>query len=275
MTNAMTHRKTVRRAGWLALAYLGALIGSTAIASDWPRFRGPNGRGESSDAGVPVEIGEAKNVLWKVEMPGSGNSSPIVSSGRIYLQSAGHDGRERSLICLDLANGHTLWSQTAPGGPAKTHPKNTLASCSAAVDGGRVYMPFWDGKNLSVAAFDSDGRHAWTTELGEFNSQHGAGHSPIVVGSNVILANDQDGLAEVVALDAQTGVVVWKKARHPFRASYSTPILVERAGHDPELVVASTQGITGYDPATGDERWNWQWTSNKSGIAHRRLADRL
>jgi outer membrane protein assembly factor BamB len=265
MKTALTRSNISLPAVWLALAVFG-IITSPAAASDWPRFRGPNGTGESSDTGVPIEIGESQHVLWKVPLAGAGNSSPVVSNGRIFLQTASSDATERSLICVDLATGNTLWSQSAPGGPAKTHPKNTLASCTAAVDGSRVYMPFWDGKNLSVAAYDCDGHHAWSTELGEFNSQHGAGHSPIVVGKNVIIANDQDGLAEVVALDAESGVVSWRRPRHPYRASYSTPILVERPGHVPELLVASTQGITGYDPATGDERWNWSWKSNKQEL---------
>jgi outer membrane protein assembly factor BamB len=263
MLIAMTHSTVALRAGCLALVALCSLVASVATASDWPRFRGPNGNGESSDVGIPVEIGESKNVLWKVAIPGVGNSSPIVSNGRIFLQTASEDGAERSLICVDLLGGKVLWSKSAPGGPAKTHPKNTLASCSAAVDGFRVFMPFWDGKNLSISAYDFEGGHAWTTELGTFTGEHGAGHSPVVVGKNVIIANDQNGLAEVVALDANTGIVAWKKSRQAFKASYSTPMLVERKGHDPELVVASTQGISGYDPATGDEKWNWLWKSNK------------
>lgn len=255
---------------WVLVSYcvLGYCVFGAAVAaaSDWPRFRGPNGTGVSSDPGVPIEVDESHNLLWKVAVPGSGNSSPIVSNGRIFFQAASADGKERSLICLDLFEGKTLWSQSAPGGPAKTHPKNTLASCTAAADGSLIYMPFWDGKNLSVAAYDYDGHREWTTDLGEFTSQHGAGHSPIVVGKNVILANDQDGLAEVVALEAATGLVAWRKPRQPHRASYSTPILVERKGQDPELLVASTQGVTGYDPATGAERWSWLWTSNKQEL---------
>jgi outer membrane protein assembly factor BamB len=266
MTIALNSKTVSLLACCLAIALLGSLTRSSATASEWSRFRGPNGRGESSDSGVPVQIGESKNVLWKVSIPGAGNSSPIVSRGRIFLQTASSDTTRRSLICLDLETGNDLWSRSAPGGPATTHRKNTLASCTAAADGTRVYMPFWDGKNLSVAAFDYEGTNAWTTELGPFTSQHGAGHSPIVVGKNVIIANDQDGLAEVVALDAESGLVSWKKPRQAFKASYSTPILVQRKGHDPELLVASTQGITGYDPATGAEQWSWAWTSNKQEL---------
>src|SRR5579863_6832642 len=154
-------------------------------ASDWPRFRGPNGTGIASDAAVPVEIGEQHNLKWKVEIPGAGNSSPIVSKQKIFLQTASADGSQRLLLCLDIHNGKTLWSRPAPGGTAKTHPKNTLASSTATADGVRVYVPFWDGRNLSMSAFDYDGKELWNTDLGPISTQHGAGQSPVVVGDKV------------------------------------------------------------------------------------------
>jgi len=240
---------------------LAAAVG-TATASDWPRFRGPNGTGVSGDAGVPLELGDSHNLLWKVEIPGKGHSSPIVSKQRIFLQTASSDGNARSLLCLDLVEGKPLWSQPAPGTVAKKHPKNSLASCSAAADGKAVYMPFWDGTRLSISAFDYDGKPLWNRDLGIFTSQHGPGHSPVVVKDRVILANDQDGSSELVALKAATGEIAWRIPRPAHRCCYSTPFLLERPKVGPELVVASTFGFTGYDPADGSQRWSWQWKTN-------------
>ena len=166
------------------------------------------------------------------------------------------------LLCLDLANGKTLWSRPAPGGGAKTHPKNTLASSTATADGSRVYVPFWDGRNLTIAAFDYEGKQAWTRDLGPISTQHGAGQSPIVVGGKVILANDQDGKAEVVALEAATGEVAWTTPRPAHRSCYSTPLLLEQPGANPELIVASTFGVSAYDSESGSERWKWLWETN-------------
>ena len=44
----------------------------------WDRFRGPNGTGTSDDKNVPLTFGANENLLWKVALPGAGNSSPIV-----------------------------------------------------------------------------------------------------------------------------------------------------------------------------------------------------
>src|SRR5882757_11184474 len=144
-TAASYHRRCLLIALGLACA-----VSGSAAASDWPRFRGPNGTGVSSDTGIPVAFGEKQNLLWKVAIPGNGNSSPIVSKQRIFLQSASSDGSQRMIYCLDLSNGNTLWSQPVAATAVPTHNKNTLASSTAVADGHRIYMPFWDGHNLSV-----------------------------------------------------------------------------------------------------------------------------
>src|SRR5262245_38203317 len=106
-----------------------------AGAANWDRFRGPQGTGVSADTHVPVEFGESKNLLWKVKVPGLGNSSPIIWDNQVFLQTASLDGKERSLLCLDARTGKELWKQAFPGQTAKTHAKNTLASATPATDG--------------------------------------------------------------------------------------------------------------------------------------------
>jgi outer membrane protein assembly factor BamB len=105
---------------WFATLLLSWAV-TSVDASDWPRFRGPNGSGVSSDKGVPTEIGESKNLLWKIAIPGAGNSSPIVSAGKVFLQTATPEGDKRLLLCLDLGSGKTLWEQPAPGGTGTVH----------------------------------------------------------------------------------------------------------------------------------------------------------
>lgn len=253
---AVVCARAILLTGWLSAG------AEWAGAADWPRFRGPNGAGASNEPGVPVEIGDEHNQIWKAAIPGKGHSSPIVSKQRVFLQTATDEGNARLMLCLDLSDGKPLWSRLAPGTTSKTHPKNTLASCTAAADGKRVYMPFWDGTHLSVTAYDYEGNEIWNRNLGTFTSQHGAGHSPVVVQDKVIVANDQDGSSEVVALNAATGEVSWRVPRPAHRTCYSTPLLLERSAGDPEVLVGSTFGITAYDPADGSVRWTWQWETN-------------
>src|SRR5690348_361476 len=99
----------------VAIGLAGSCLAGSALAEDWPEFRGPTKQGHSSALGLPTEWSAEKNVRWKTELEGEGWSSPSVVKGRIYLTAAVPvaDGqpKDRSLraLCLDAANGNKLW----------------------------------------------------------------------------------------------------------------------------------------------------------------------
>ena len=253
------------------LAVAALLLGSTALAADWDRFRGPNGTGVA--AGKLPEIGP-KTTLWKVPLPGKGVSSPIVVGGKIYVQSASDDGAKRFLVCLDAATGKSEWTKTLVGGDAKRHKLNSLASGTPACDGKMIYCLWWDGGAMSIAAYDLAGEEKWSHSLGSYTSDHGPGHSPTVIGGTVYVnfdgsagAGGEAGTAKgvgsgaaLVAFDAATGAKKWTAERKAYRASYSTPFLWERPGKAAEVVVGTTTEVTGYDPATGKVNWAYPVT---------------
>ncbi len=99
------------------------LAGAGADAGNWPRFRGPNGTGVSTDKDVPIHFNDKENVLWKAPIPGRGNSSPIVWGDRLFIQSASADGSERWLICVNAVSGEVLWKKSAPGARRTPTPR--------------------------------------------------------------------------------------------------------------------------------------------------------
>ena len=147
----------------LALAFCHADIradepGKLPTNGAWDRFRGPNGTGTSDDKDVPLKFGDNDKVIWKVAVPGTGNSSPIVWGKHLFLQSASEDGKRRSLICLDTADGKIRWQRSIPAEPAKIRADSSLASSTPTTDGKAVYVSFWDGKEVVVAAYDFEGK---------------------------------------------------------------------------------------------------------------------
>jgi len=65
------------------------LIGaSCAIAQNWPQWRGPEGNGLAPEKKLPAEWGPDKNIAWKVALPGSGWSQPIVWDNKIFVTAA-------------------------------------------------------------------------------------------------------------------------------------------------------------------------------------------
>jgi outer membrane protein assembly factor BamB len=251
------HPRRLRFAVLLGILFLGT---GPAPAENWPRFRGANGTGIAADKDIPIKWSAKENILWQVRLPGLGNSSPIVWGDRLFVQSAQANGKDRLLVCLKVADGSTLWSRSVPGTKVKKHPFNTYASSTPATDGERVYALFWDGGNVVMHAYDFNGNPVWNRDLGPFTSQHGAGASPIVYKDKVILNNDQDGKADVLALSARTGKPLWQSNRKAFRASYSTPFLLDRANDTPELIVTSTEGVAGLNPDNGSVNWHWSGT---------------
>jgi outer membrane protein assembly factor BamB len=239
---------------------------SLSPAADWPRFRGPNGTGTAAG---PLPTIDARSAVWKAAIPGRGVSSPIVVGGKVFLQSASTDGSKRMLLCLSAADGQVLWTKEMPGKPSKTHAKNSLASGTPACDGERVYCVSWDGDALTLLAYDVAGKELWSQPLGGFTSQHGPGMSPAVYNGLVFVNVDEDGNtgghAVLSAFDAKTGEKKWAVARKPYRASYSTPFLLERPGRPAELVLGTTTAITGYEPATGRVLWSYpiEWPAGQ------------
>ncbi len=65
---------------------------------NWPQFRGACASGVGSGS-PPIEWnGESgKNILWKVEIPGLGHSSPVIWGDRIFVTSAVPEAGESSL----------------------------------------------------------------------------------------------------------------------------------------------------------------------------------
>jgi outer membrane protein assembly factor BamB len=241
----------------LALFLPAGIVLVLLCGADWPRFRGPNGTGVAADRDIPVQWTE-KNIQWKTPLPGNGHSSAIVVKGKVFLQAA--TKKERLLVCIDAQSGKKLWTKSVPGKVAHTHERSSLASATPCSDGERVYCVFWDGTHVWLHAFDFAGKPQWKADLAEFTSQHGPGFSPIVHDGKVFVNNDQDGSAVLQAFRAKDGKPAWEVKRPAFRACYSTPFIYEQGASGPELIVTSTAGISGYNPADGAEVWKYTWS---------------
>ena len=253
-----------------------ALWAGNVVAGDtakhWNRFRGPNAAGVSDDKRIPLAFKPSENLVWKAELPGVGNSSPIVWGEHLFVHTTSKDGKQRSLVCLDSKTGKVRWQQTIAAAFVKVRPDSSLASATPTTDGKTVYVPFWNGKNVVLFAYDFDGKEVWHKDLGEFNSQHGPGASPILYKNKLILAHDMDKEDFVskapnprpsflMAFDKGTGQLLWETPRKAEFTSYSAPFLRQRPGQEPELVVTSGTAVTGYNTQNGEKLWehkDWQ-----------------
>ena len=230
-------------------------LAAPTFAQQWPRFRGPDGAG-LSDAAVPV-AGESNPVLWKVPLPGVGHASAVVWGDRVFTTCGDESSGTLSVVCLSARDGGVLWKRDHPGETYRHHGENSYASSTPAVDGDHVYVCVMRPKELKVVALKHDGSDAWAAPLGPFVTQHGGGHSPIVHGGLVIVANEQDGPGScLVALDRESGKVRWTTPRKSFRFSASTPCVLRPKNGPEQLVFTSwAHGMTALNPADGAILW--------------------
>src|SRR5580765_5276525 len=121
------------------------------IAQEWTRFRGPNGSGISQAKTIPTKITDA-DINWKVELPGTGHSSPVLWGERIFLTSTGDKSGGIFVLCLSAADGRLLWQENFSLNPFSRHPFNSYASSTPAVDAERVYVVWNEPEHYVLSA---------------------------------------------------------------------------------------------------------------------------
>lgn len=245
----------------------------TALAENWPGWRGMRGDGTCCEKTVPTRWSKSENIAWKVHIPGEGHASPIVWQEKVFLGTCLTDTKERILLCLDRTNGSELWRRTVVRSPLETkHQLNSYASSTPVTDGKLVYVTFIAAGdqlvpatnvsnprdvsfgNMVVAAYDFSGEQQWISEPGEFVSVHGFCSCPVLFEELLIINGDHDGQSYIVALDKRTGSTVWKVPRANKTRSYCTPI-IRQFGTRTQLIMSGDKSVTSYDPRTGALHW--------------------
>ena len=248
----------------LCAALLASLAGP-AFSQDWPAFRGPTGQGHSTERGLPLEWSETANIAWKTPIAGLGWSSPAVAAGRVWLTSStGTNDISLRALAFDVDTGKPIVDVEVfrIRNPREINPKNSWASPTPILDGDRVYVHFGaDG----TAALTTTGEILWKAKF-PYQSQHGAGGSPVLVGDLLIFSGDGSDAAFVVALDKKTGKVRWKtNRRSPADQAYTTPLVI-RVGERDQLVSVGAFRAAAYDPSTGKEIWRVGYADGFSNV---------
>jgi outer membrane protein assembly factor BamB len=242
---------------WFAAAVL--LLSGVARAEDWPGWRGARHDGTVADKGYPLTWSAKSNVKWKLELPGTGHASPVVSKGKVFAVGCVEADKTRVLYCVDRKTGKLLWEKPVVVSELeKKHSENSWASSTPAADGEHVYVTFLDKVQLRVYCYDYDGKLIWEKNPGEFHSMHGFSSPPMLYKNLVIVNADQDApagkTAYIVAFDRNTGEEKWRIDRPNKLRSYCPPVVVEADGKK-QMVLTGSKCVTSYDPDTGKQLW--------------------
>jgi outer membrane protein assembly factor BamB len=252
---------------WTFSVGLACLFPSIGDA-DWNRFRGNDGSGSVAEGAITKNISASENLRWRMPLPGSGTSSPVISGDRVYLTAYTGYGLDmqspgdpkalmRHLIAFDRKSGEELWrASVAADGEVDPYQgficQHGYASTTPTTDGQHVYVIF--GKS-GLIKFDLGGNEVWRTSLGKLSdpAKWGDGSSPILY-NDLVIANASVLGRKLVAIEKQTGQERWSITDESFTNAWSTPVVVSTDAGDRILFAVPGQVIA-VDPGTGEKVW--------------------
>ena len=219
----------------------------TALAADWPQWRGPTRDGHSTESSgwANGAWALADKPAWTAEV-GAGGSSPIVAQGRVYTLGW-KDGQDQ-VTALDAVTGKTVWTQAYPApkygrkatgdeglydGPSATPTFDAARSAlyTLGIDGDLRAWKAADGAPLwqinLYALYDPPQR----PKIGRSGRRdYGMPGAPLLV-NNQLLVEVGSEQGTVMAFDPATGKRLWaSQVRRP-------------AGHTGGMAPLTVQGV--------------------------------
>lgn len=239
----------------LCLALLAPVAAVAAPPDSWPGFRG-TGDSVSEAKQLPLKWSPTENVSWTAELPGYGQSSPVVWKDKVFVTSVEGEFKDTlHVMCFDLAAGKQLWKKTFAGTQrVKTSDYVSKAAPTPIATADRVFALFESG---DLFALDHDGKELWqrsiVKDFGQFTGQHGLGTSPVLAGDAVLVLVAQARENYLLAVDATTGKDRWR-TEHAFGSSWSSPTVV-KVGDMLTALVSTPGSAAAVDVKTGKVQW--------------------
>ncbi len=224
--------------------------------SNYPFFRGQDGRGVAGGSGFPTEWDgvTGKNISWKIGTLKPGKSSPVIWDDKLFVTGA--QDKTCEIYCINKQTGALIWTGTASGiqGEPAVLPEMDqeagLAVSSVATNGKEVCAIFANG---NLICFDMDGNLQWSKNIGVPETSYGYASSLIIYKNILLVQFDSNTKISLIGFDIATGDQKWETLRKG-RAVWSSPVLGYFNG-SPQLVINGNPAVTGFDPVSGKELW--------------------
>ena len=218
----------------------------------WTAFRG-NGNSLTSATNLPVSWDDEKNIAWKVDLPGYGQSSPVIWGDRIFVTTMQGDMKDvPTLMSVGLTDGKVQWKKEYQGSQqTKASDYVTRGAPTPAVDADRCYAFFESG---DLIATDHNGSTIWqrslVKEYGPFKGNHGVGSSIAINDSAVFVLVAHEGPSYLLAVDKKTGDNLFKTDFEP-KVSWSSPLVAGK-----QIILSISGSVSSYDAKTGKLIWS-------------------
>ncbi|MHC4542710.1 MAG: outer membrane protein assembly factor BamB family protein, partial [Planctomycetota bacterium] len=223
------------------------LFGMTGVFAEniehsWPQFHGPSRDNISREAGLlKTWPNEGPSLVWTANGLGHGFSSVSIADGIIC--TAGNVEEDTVITALNM-KGKVLWR--AKNGKAWTRDYPGTRS-TPTIDGTRIYHQSPLG-NIACLRTQT-GEVVWSVDIlkkvRSKNSRWALAESLLIDGDHLISCPGGPETC-MVALDKNTGSIIWKAPSTGELAGYSSPLLVEY----------TAKAIIGVNADSGELLWH-------------------
>ncbi|MDA7937887.1 PQQ-like beta-propeller repeat protein [Pirellulales bacterium] len=247
------------------ILYFGIFIPRThAESPQWPSFLGA-GKSFIEPDSIPVKWGLNRNKAWEQQLPGHGQSSPVIYDNDIFVTAISGDMKNSNhVLSLDLMDGSTNWEFIQEtSNKAKNSVYISRAAPTPAVDKNGVYA-FFESGDLMAISFSGEElwRRCLTDVYGPIENEFGIASSLAQYEEQLFVLIDDSAKSYLLAVSKQDGRTLWCSERQS-RISWSSPAIVNLDNKN-QVICSSAGSIDSYDPENGSLLWSYEKVSGNT-----------
>ena len=236
-----------------------AFFSLNLLAQDVIQWRGVDRTGIYNETGLMKSWpADGPTLLWHFDQLGEGHSSVAIANNKIYV--TGLTEGEGNLFVFDM-NGKLLNKKVY--GPEWDISYNGSRS-TVSISDGKLYV--YSGLGNLICIDENSLNILWKKNIiDDFqgaNIRWGVNESPLIIGEKIIIT---PGGKEhnVVALNKNTGNIIWSCAGEGDLSSYCSPLYVSDQ-QVPQIVTMTAKHILGIDAETGKKLWSFPYNNMRN-----------
>jgi outer membrane protein assembly factor BamB len=229
-------------------------------AQDVAQWRGPNRDGIYGETGLLKKWPDSgPKLLWHFDELGDGHTSAAVTGSGIYTTGM-IEGK--GYVFAFNQSGKLLWKKEY--GKEWAENWNGTRSTPLVIDD-KLYVlsSYW---NL-VCLNSSNGQIIWSADLkkdyGARNNEWGIAENLLFDG-NVLYCTPGGSRASMVALNRNTGKMIWKSKVNGNKSAYCSPLMIKIKNRK-IIITMMEKAVCGFDAATGQMLWHYEHI-NDTGV---------
>lgn len=192
---------------------------------------------------------------WMNKEAGIGYSSFAVVGGKVFTMGVRDDMDQ--VIALDESTGKELWISSLNAATSTADPADGPRA-TPTVEGGRVYA--LGGKGTLVCVNAADGNLVWRVTMRDFGGAEPewSYSESVLVDSNRVLCTPGGSRGAIVALNKETGKLLWQSRGLTDPAQYSSIVPATFNG-TPQYVQLTMSHVSGVRATDGQLLWQSRW----------------